>query len=83
MTLAHSAHLRAEVRRVEVHRHAMRLEDADELVSNLDPDAFLDCEAPRKQSHESGELRDADDLLVRDVRNVSVTVKRQRVMLAQ
>src|SRR6202048_3819852 len=42
VTFPHSPHLGAKVQRVQVDSHAMRLEDADELVGDLDTDPFLD-----------------------------------------
>src|ERR1700716_2850755 len=71
------------MRGVEVHRNTMRLQDPDQLVRDLHPDTLLDGEAPREQAHESGQLGDADDLLVRDVGDIRVPVEGQRVMLAQ
>src|SRR2546429_7644565 len=66
-----------------MHRHAMRLEHAHELVRNLDPDALLDGEAAREDADQARELGDADDLLVRDVPDIRVAVEWQGVVLAE
>src|SRR6266550_701479 len=78
-----AAHLRAQVRCVEVNRHAVRLEHPHQLVCDLYANAFLHCEAPRENADQSRQLRDADDLFVRDVADVGVAVEREYVMLAQ
>src|SRR5713226_10046852 len=83
MSFPHSSHLRAQVQRVQVHRDTMRLQDAHQLIGDLDPDPLLDGEAPGEDSHEPGQLGDADDLLVSDVADVCVPVERERVMLAE
>src|ERR1700704_4173683 len=83
VTFANASHLGAEVRRVEVHGNAMRLEHAHQLVRDPHSDPLLDGEAPRKDANQPRQLGDSDDLLVRDVADVSVAVKRQRMMLAE
>ncbi len=83
MSFTNSAHLGAQVHRVQVHGHSVRLQEPNQLVGDLDPDPFLDGEAPGEDAHQPGELGDADDLLVRDVADVRVAVERQRMVLAQ
>src|ERR1700687_3292613 len=83
MVLADATHLSAQVLGGQVHRDAMRLEESNELVSDLDPDSLLDGEAPREDAHQARELGDADDLLVRDVPDECVSVKRQRMVFTQ
>src|SRR5581483_10609857 len=68
--LAHAAHLRAEMLGLDMDCDAVWLHQRDERVRDLHAQAFLDREAAREQAHEPGQLRDADDLLVRDVSNV-------------
>src|SRR5713226_9206652 len=80
--LSHSSHLRAQVHRVQVHRYTMRLQDADQLIGDLDPNTFLDREASSEDAHEPGQFGDADDLFVRDVADVRVSAEWKRVMLA-
>src|SRR5713101_10123898 len=83
MSFPHSSHLRAQVQRVQVHRDTMRLQDADQLIGDLDPDPLLDGEAPGEDSHEPGQFGDADDLLVSDIADVCVPMEWERVVLAQ
>src|SRR6266540_7331226 len=66
-----------------MHGDPVRLEDANQLIGDLNAYALLDGEAPREQAHQPGELGDADDLLVRDVADERVAVEGQRVVLAQ
>jgi hypothetical protein len=83
MLLANTAHLRAEVLRFEMDRDAVWLHQRDQRVSDLNTQTLLHGEAAREQTHEPGQLRDADDLLVRDVRDMSETVERQRVVFTE
>src|ERR1700704_5046297 len=83
VAFANAAHLGAEVRRVEVHSNAMRLEDAHQLVRDLHPDALLDGEPSREHANQPRQLGDPDDLLMGDVGDVSVAMKRKRVVLAE
>src|SRR5207237_1808211 len=62
---------------------AVRLEQPHELTCDLDANAVLHCEAPRENADQSRQLRDADDLFVRDVADVGVAVEREHVMLAE
>ncbi len=82
MSFAHAPHLRAQVHRVQVHRHTMRLQQANQLIGDLDPDPLLNSEAPREDAHQPGQLGDADDLLVCDIADVCVAVERECVVLA-
>ncbi len=52
-------------------------------VRNLGREPFLDLQAPRVNLDHPRDLRKADDSAVRQVRNVSLTVEGQQVMLAQ
>src|SRR5439155_17257828 len=51
--------------------------------SDLDADTFLHGEAPGENANQARELRDPDDLLVRDVADVGMTVEREHVVFAQ
>ena len=62
---------------------ALRCDQLGQRVRDLLAEAFLHCEAAREQSHESRELRDADDLVAGDVCDMSDSVERQRVVLAE
>src|SRR6266571_9206083 len=66
-----------------MHGDPVRLEDANQLIGDLNAYALLDGEAPREQAHQPGELGDADDVLVRDVADKRVAVEGQRVVLAE
>ena len=81
--LLDAAHLRAQVRRLETDGDAARLDQLDERVGDLLAHPLLHREAARVEADESRQLRDADDLVARDVRDVRGAVERQRVMLAQ
>ena len=61
----------------------MGLEDAHQLIRDLDPDALLDREAAGKDADQAGQLGDADDLFVRDVPDVCMPMEREGVMLAE
>src|SRR5712691_3984661 len=63
---ADAAHLGAEMNRLEVDGDAMGLQDAGEGLRNLSTHALLDGEPPGEETHQAGELGDADDVLVGD-----------------
>ena len=52
-------------------------------IGNLLPDALLYGKALGKQAHEPGELGDTDDVLMRDVAHVGMSVKRERMVLTE
>ena len=81
--LLDAAHLRAEVRRLEVDGDAARRDELDERVGDLLAEPLLHGEAPREQAHEPRQLRDADDPVAGDVADVRDAVERQRVVLAE
>src|SRR5256886_3674165 len=83
MALAHTAHLSAQMRRVQVNCDTMRLEHAHQLVRDLHADALLHSEAAGEDPDEPGQLGDGDDLLLRGVADVSVPLGRERMVLAQ
>src|SRR5207253_3034458 len=83
MALAHTAHLSAQMRRVQVNCDPMRLEHAHQLVRDLHADALLHSEAAGEDPYETGQLGDADDLLMRDVADVGVPMEGQRMVLAE
>src|SRR4029079_19382087 len=76
-------HLRAEVRGLEVNGDALRRDQLDEAIGDLFAQTLLHGEPTREQAHEARQLRDADDLLARDVADVREAVERERVVLAQ
>src|SRR6266853_398451 len=61
--LLDAPHLGAEMRGLEMHGDAARLDQLDERVGDLRAKTFLNGEAAREQPHEPCELRDADDLV--------------------
>jgi hypothetical protein len=81
--LLDSAHLRAQVDGVEMHRNTARLHEVDETVGDLLAEPLLDGEPARVETHEPRQLRDAEDLVAGDVADVRDAVERQRVMLAE
>lgn len=83
LLLADTSHLRAEMHSLQMHRHAMRMHELHERVGDLLPDPFLNCEAPSEHSNQPGQLRDPDDLLVRDVADVGCSVERKRMMFTE
>ena len=81
--LPDAAHLRAKVRGFQVHCDSVRLHQLCERVGDLLAQALLHGETAREQAHQTSQLRDPDDPLVRDVADVRETVERQRMMLAK
>src|SRR5437764_12033167 len=77
-----TAHLRAEMRRLDVHRHAARLDEIDQRIRDLLSETLLHGEATSIEPHESRQLRDPEDLVPSDVRDMHGAVERQRVTLA-
>jgi hypothetical protein len=75
--------LRAQVHRLDVDRDAVRLHQLGECIGDLLAQTLLHREAAREQAHQAGQLRDANDLLVRHVADVGEAVERQRVVLAE
>src|SRR5581483_12350590 len=68
--LLDAAHLRAEVRRLEVDRDPAGVDQVDERVRDLLAQPLLDGEPPREQPDEARQLRDPDDLVAGDVADV-------------
>jgi hypothetical protein len=68
---------------LEVDRYAVGFHHGLERIGNLLTNSFLDRKAPGKEAHEAGELRDADDVLVRDVADVGPAEERQAVVLTE
>src|SRR5581483_2295374 len=81
--LRDAAHLRAEVRGVEMNGDAARLDQLDERIGDLLSQPLLHREAPRVEPDDPGQLGDADDLAPGDVRDMGGAVERERVVLAQ
>src|SRR5256885_10159924 len=81
--LAHAPHLRAEVMGFEVDGDPVRLEHRLQGIGNLLPDTLLYGKTLGKQAHEPGELGNTNDVLMRDVAHVGMSVKRERMMLTE
>src|SRR5713101_1993329 len=81
--LANAAHLGAEVNRFEVDGNAVGLQDARERLGDVATEAFLNGEAPREKAQQSGELGDANDVLVGNVAQIGMTEEGEGVMLAE
>src|SRR5262245_40875937 len=69
--------------RVQVDGNPVRLHQLHEVIGNLLADALLHGEPPGEQPDQPGQLRDSDDVLVRDVSDVGDAVERQRVVLTE
>ena len=67
----HAAHLRTEVDGLDMHGHAARLNKVTERVRDLFSQTLLHGESPRVEPDEPGQLRDAEDLSICDVRDVT------------
>ncbi len=67
----------------EVDGNPVRLEHRLQGIGDLLPDALLYSKALGKHAHEPGELGDTDDVLMRDVAHVGMSVKRQRMVLTE
>src|SRR5207248_2687865 len=63
--LLDAAHLRAEMRSLDVHRDAARSHELEQSVRDLLAEALLHREAARIEPDESRQLRDAEDLAIR------------------
>jgi len=71
------------MRGLQTHRDAEGSYQLDETICHLLAEALLHREPAREEPDEPCELRDTEDLAVRDVRDVRDSVKRQRVVLAE
>ncbi len=78
-----AAHLRAEVRGLEVDGDAVRRDQLDERVRDLLAEPLLHREPAGVELDEARQLRDADDLGAGDVGDVRGAEERQRMVLAQ
>ncbi len=83
MLLLDAAHHHAQVLRLDHHRHAQRLERLLDAVADLDRQPLLHLQPARIGIDHARDLRQADDLAVRNVGDVRLAEKRQHVMLAQ
>jgi hypothetical protein len=66
-----------------INANTMRLKHRFQGISDLSPDSLLDREAFRKQTNQAGQFGDSNNMFVRDIRNVSASEKRKRVMFAE
>ncbi len=69
---SHAAHFRAEMMRFQIDGDSVRLEHRLQGVGDLLTDAFLHRNALGKQAHQSRQLGNADDVLVRYVAHVGM-----------
>src|SRR6185312_5245650 len=81
--LPDAAHLGAQMRRLQMDGDPPGLDQLCDRVGDLLAEALLHGEAAREHARYPGQLRDADDPLVRDVADMSEPVERQRVVLAE
>src|SRR6185312_2115367 len=81
--IAHAAHGDTQMVSFKIDSDSVWREHGVEGVDNLLTQTFLDGKAFGKESHQSCQFGDADDMFVRNIAHVGVTKKRQRVMLAQ
>lgn len=79
----HAAHLHAHVAGLDDHGHAHRLERILYAVADLCRKAFLNLQAARECVHHAGDLAQAGDTPVGDIRHVRFAKERQHVVLAQ
>lgn len=79
----HSAHFHAEMMRFEEDGYTMRMEHGFQSVRNLLTDAFLYGETLGKESHQAGQLGNADDIFMGNVAHIRLAVKRKRMMLTK
>jgi len=83
MHLADATHLRAQMVRFHIHRHAVRLGQLGEGSSDLVGHPLLDAETASGDAHQPGQLADADDVLMGDVADEGAPKERQDMVLAQ
>src|ERR1700682_6031136 len=81
--LPNATHLGTEVSRLEIDRNAVGLQDARQRFGDFAAEPFLNGKAASKEAHQPRELRNTDDVFVRDVAQVGVAEKGERVMLAE
>ena len=67
----------------EIDGNPVRLKHHIQGIGDLLPETFLYGEAPGKQTHQSGELGKADDVLMRNIPYVGISVKGQRMVLTE
>lgn len=81
--LPDAPHLRTQMHRFQVDRNAVRQQDLLQRFGELAADALLHREAAGEQPHQSGQLGQAEDVLVGDVADVRLAEERQSVVLAE
>ncbi|GGL16731.1 hypothetical protein GCM10010094_91950 [Streptomyces flaveus] len=75
--------LGAQMHRFQVDRDAVWQQDLLQRFGELVADALLHREAAGEQPHQSGQLGQAEDVLVCDVADVRLAEERQSVMLTE
>lgn len=83
LDLPYSAHLRAQMRRLQMDRNTVRLQDLLQRFGELTADALLHREPAGEQPHQPGQLGQPDYVLVRDVADIRLADEGQAVMLAE
>lgn len=69
--------------RLKMHRDPMWLEHGSKGVDNLFTQAFLHGKTPSKQPHEADEFGNTFNVLVEDVSDMGMAMKRKRMMFTE
>src|SRR5947209_12383179 len=80
---SYSPHLSTKVMGFEIHGYTVGLKHRIQGISDLLPDPFLHRKTLGEQAHEAGELRNTDDVLMSDISDIGMTIKRERVVLTK
>src|SRR5215211_3505728 len=81
--LAHPAHLHAEMVRFQKNSDPVRMQHGLQRVGDLLADPLLYGEALRKEPHQAGQLRDADDIFMSDIAHIRLAVKGESMVFTQ
>src|SRR6185503_17898530 len=81
--LLDAAHRHAQVRRLDDHRHAQRMQFRLERLGNLGGQPLLHLQPAGKDIDDAWDLAQADHAAVRNVSHVALAEERQQVMLAE
>src|SRR5512141_2264746 len=80
---AYAAHFHAQMMRFQENRHTMWMQHRFQCVCNLLTDSLLHRKSFCKEAHQTGQLGNSDNVLMRNVAHISPAVKRKSMVLTQ
>src|SRR5689334_25242 len=80
---AYAAHFHAHMMRFQINSDTMWMQHGFQRIRDLLTDPLLNRKAFRKESHETRQLGDANDVFMSDVSDIGFSIKRKGMMFTQ